>query len=123
MNLPIELKGEIELIGYQRSLSLLTLRRRVVVDGILHNTDIVFGAAHYLSIPTTFVDLTITNVSSSIPERISKGLDPATLHSIQTGGLKLFLLTSRFFLESYIVAGNIEISSEKSDTVISSEPL
>lgn len=122
MNLPIELKGEIELIG-ERSLSLLTLRRRVVVDGILHNTDIVFGAAHYLSIPTTFVDLTITNVSSSIPERISKGLDPATLHSIQTGGLKLFLLKSRFFLESYIVAGNIEISSEKSDTVISSEPL
>jgi len=123
MDLPIELKGEVEVISYKRQLSLLILRKREVIDEVLYNTDIVFNGVHYLNIPTTFIDLTITNVSSSISEKISKRLAPTALRSIQIGGLKLFLLTSRFFLESYIVAGNIEISSEKSDTVISSEPL
>lgn len=123
MDLPIELKGEVEVISYQRSLSLLTLRRGEVVNGILYKTDVVFSAVYYLNIPTGFIDLTITNTSSPIPKRISKGLDPGILQSIQRGNLKLFVLTSPSYIESYIVAGNIEISSEKSHTVISSELL
>lgn len=123
MDLPLELKGEVEVISYQRSLSLLTLRRNEVVDGILHKTDVVFGTVYCLNIPTGFIDLTITNASSPIPENISKRLDPNILQSIQMGSLKLFVLTGPFLIESYIVAGNIEISCEKCHTVISSEPL